>query len=220
MPCCLILALRRGGMIGSISSCRAFCTLSTDHRPHRRQTNRWANESAPAIPPLGPRRAHCFLVSTSASISCVSGFTAKCNFRHVRRLLTPCLRVFHSPSPDTFKPVLSTTTSIGPWRSATSKAISSGCPFGQRREVGNRHVHLHQLCQRTPQTFGLPIGKPKQLPQHQQAFNGRIAVNKRVPAFVASLVCSHASITSSLNQNVIEPRCTSDSLYFLQSVIF
>lgn len=38
-------------------------------------------------------------VRTSASISPLASSTHKCSFRQVRRLLYPCLRTFHSPSP-------------------------------------------------------------------------------------------------------------------------
>ncbi len=53
-----------------------------------------------------------FSVNTSATISLVWGFTDRCSFRHVCRFDLPWVRIFHSPSPNTFKPVLSTTISM------------------------------------------------------------------------------------------------------------
>ena len=115
------------------------------------------------------------------TISCVSGFTAKCNFRHVRRFVLPCFRIFHSPSPKTFKP------------SAVHDHVDRSCvfpnvqryaqfasPLGQRREIRNIKVDLHQFRQRFSQSFRLAIRQLKQLPQNQQAFDCRIAVYKRV----------------------------------------
>lgn len=57
--------------------------------------------------------------------------------------------------------------------------VERGGPFRQRRVVANRHVDLHQHDQRAAQAFGLPIWKPKQFTQHEQAFDRRIAVYKR-----------------------------------------
>lgn len=49
--------------------------------------------------------ATSWVVTTIATISPVASSTRKCNFRQVRRLLTPCWRVFHFPFPCTFTPV-------------------------------------------------------------------------------------------------------------------
>ncbi len=49
------------------------------------------------------------LLKSMVSISSLCGSADKCNLRQVRRFDLPCVRIFHSPSPYTFKPVLSTT---------------------------------------------------------------------------------------------------------------
>jgi hypothetical protein len=49
-------------------------------------------------------------------------------------------------------------------------------------EIGNLQFDLHQLHQRSPEPFGLPVGQLKQFPQNQQAFDRRVAVEKRVPS--------------------------------------
>lgn len=46
-----------------------------------------------------------FEVAQTPTICCVSTSIAKCSLRHVRLLLQPCVRTFHSPSPYTFTPV-------------------------------------------------------------------------------------------------------------------
>ena len=105
--------------------------------------------------PFGRRRRNCFSSGVSASISCVAGFTAKCNFRHVRRFDLPCFRIFHSPSPKTFRPVLSTThvDRSGVLPNVERDAQFRG-PFGQRREIGNVDGDFHQLGERYSKSFG------------------------------------------------------------------
>lgn len=52
-------------------------------------------------------------------------------------------------------------------------------PLGQRGEVGDRHVRLHQLGQCLAEAFGLAVRQAKQLAQRQQGFHGQIAVHER-----------------------------------------
>lgn len=54
-------------------------------------------------------------------------------------------------------------------------------PLCKRSIVGNFDIHLHQLYQRLAKPFGLAIRQPKQLSQHQQRLDRRVAVDKRSP---------------------------------------
>jgi len=59
-------------------------------------------------------------VTTQATTSWVVSSTPMWILRQVRRLLQPCLRTFHSPSPYTFSPLESTTTCRTSRRSTAS----------------------------------------------------------------------------------------------------
>lgn len=77
--------------------------------------------------------------------------------------------------------VLSTTTSIGPACFLTSSETPNFCgPLGQRCEIGNGDGDLHQLSERFSESFGLAIGQSKCLTQDEQAFDGGVAVDKRM----------------------------------------
>ena len=55
-------------------------------------------------------------------------------------------------------------------------------------EVGDGDVRLQQANQRSAQSFGLSIGKPEQLPQHQQRLDGQIAVHERTANFALGVL--------------------------------
>ena len=52
-------------------------------------------------------------VSTEAMIRPVSASAARCRFFHDRRRLVPCFSTSHSPGPQNFSPVLSTSRCSG-----------------------------------------------------------------------------------------------------------
>ena len=59
-----------------------------------------------------------------------------------------------------------------------------GSTFCERRKVGDPDVSLHQLNQRFTKPFGLAVRQSKQLPQDEQRFDCRVAIDERSSTFL------------------------------------
>ena len=95
------------------------------------------------------------------------------------RDLAPCLSSSHSPAPNTFKPVLSTSTCSGPssWMAPPAGPRHPSLrPAAQRRMVGNRQIKAQQIEQREHQPLALAQTKPEYAPQCQDGLDGKIGI--------------------------------------------
>jgi hypothetical protein len=84
----------------------------------------------------------------------------------------PCVRVFHFPSPNTFKPVLSATMSTALRLWTTSSGAQLGGPLSRRRVIRNNYLGCDRLDERPAQAFCLVIGQLEQLTNQPQALDG------------------------------------------------
>ncbi len=86
--------------------------------------------------------------TSAATISWVTGSTARCNLRHTRRFSAPCFLTFHSPSPNTFSPVESITRSvIRPLGGLSIGHSHRAGPLAYAAIVRRTQRYVHQLEQ-------------------------------------------------------------------------
>ena len=109
-----------------------------------------------------------------------------CSLRRERRLrLVSCFAPCHSPSPEIFNPVLSTTGCTGLVSLETDLADKlSSLPLppasaGERGKVRHRDIYTRQRRNRAHQAFGLPQRLPEHHANGQASLNRQIRIDKR-----------------------------------------
>ena len=149
-----------GACFGSLLSraprhrCRRQTRAGSSHRNRR-----------PAVPPSAS--AVSSPVSSCVRISLLAGSTEICGLRHERRV-SPCLARAHSPAPKNFRPVESSTISVGHLFVLVSTTTST---VRRRRDsvVLIRHLQIapHRVHEGTHKAFRLAQRQSEYHPQHQ-----------------------------------------------------
>src|SRR3954468_23181008 len=150
------------------------------------------------------------VVSSAARISLLSGSTARCSRRQLRRGLPPCFSCSHSPAPKIFSPLESITTLTGPF--GFFSAVVNDRPTGQGGVVRHRQVKAEHLDDGAQHSFGLAPRLAHRQAQHHSSFDDNVRVGRRPPASSSLLVprppALRASPTPSGCPAAAEPRHT------------
>ena len=107
-----------------------------------------------------------------------------CSLRHDRRVFVPCFSSSHSPEPQSFSPVLSTSRCTGPepGRGRTTSRLSARRL--KRCMVRHGEIEAEQGDDGADQPFGLPQRQAEHRPQRQRRRDGqgriaRLAASRR-----------------------------------------
>ena len=115
--------------------------------------------------------------TSAATISWVTGSTARCNLRHTRRFSAPCFLTFHSPSPNTFSPVESITRSvIRPLGGLSIGHSHRAGPLAYAAIVRRTQRYVHQLEQGVEESLSGPQREVENPLEHQEGTNGLVGV--------------------------------------------
>src|SRR4051795_6819784 len=127
------------------------------------------------------------VVSSTARISLLSGSTARCSRRQLRRGLPPCFSCSHSPAPKIFSPLESITTLTGPF--GFFSAVVNDRPTGQGGVVRHRQIEAEHLDDGAQHSFGLAPRLAHRQAQHHSSFDDNVRVGRRPPASSSLLRC-------------------------------
>src|SRR3954462_9422462 len=115
------------------------------------------------------------VVSSEARISPLSGFTARCRLRQVRRPRSPCFSACHSPAPHQPGRVHHDIDRAGVARQRRGQREISAPP-GKRGVVGYFEADAEQGGDRAQQAFGLPPRLTKDEAQQMPRLDRQVGV--------------------------------------------
>ena len=115
-------------------------------------------------------------VSTEATIRPVSASVARCSTLQARRRLVPCFSTSHSPGPQSFSPVLSTSRCTGAAPRLGSRHLQRLGPAAQGAVVRHREIEIEQLQDGADQPLGLAQRQAEHGSQGQRRRDRQIGV--------------------------------------------